>query len=83
VVERVFFFYAGDAALAPELAAQRAVVQNNLRSINLEDVGVVESMQRGRASPGFADARFSPFQECTVHAFERRIANAVAGRAHG
>jgi choline monooxygenase len=78
VLERVFFFYAGEAALTPELAPQRARVEENLRSINLEDVGVVESMQRGRASPGYVDARFSPFQERTVHAFERQIANAVA-----
>jgi choline monooxygenase len=78
VLERVFFFYAGDAALAPDLAPERARVEENLRSINLEDVGVVESMQRGRASPGYAEARFSPFQERTLHSFERRIANAVA-----
>ena len=78
VLERVFFFYAGEAGLAPALASQRARVEENLRSINLEDVGVVESMQRGRASPGYVDARFSPYQERTVHAFERQIANAVA-----
>ena len=75
--ERVYFFYAGDAALAPELAPVRAVVESNLRSINLEDVGVVESMQRGRASPGYVDAHFSPYHEGCVHSFERRIANAV------
>ncbi len=78
VLERVFFFYAGAAALSPALAPQRVRVEENLRSINLEDVGVVESMQRGRASPGYVDARFSPFQERTVHAFERQVANAVA-----
>jgi choline monooxygenase len=77
----VYFFYAGAAALKPELAPQRAAAEANLRSINLEDVGVVESMQRGRASPGYADARFSPFQERTVHTFERRIANTVAAGA--
>ena len=78
VLERIYFFYAGAAALRPEFAPQRATAEANLRSINLEDVGVVESMQRGRASPGYVDARFSPFQERTVHAFERRIANTVA-----
>jgi choline monooxygenase len=78
-VERVYFFYAGDAALAPEHAAARKVVEDNLRSINLEDVGVVESMQKGRASPGYVDARFSPYHEGCIHSFERRIANAIAG----
>ncbi len=76
-LKRVFFFYAGDAALAPDLAASRAVVEANLRSINLEDVGVVESMQRGRASPGYVDAHFSPYHEGCIHSFERRIANAI------
>ena len=76
-LERVFFFYAGDAALAPEFAASRTVVEGNLRSINLEDVGVVESMQRGRASPGYVDAHFSPYHEGCIHSFERRIANAI------
>lgn len=78
VLEKLYFFYAGEAALHPSLAGERATVESNLRSINLEDVGVVESMQRGRASPGYAQARFSPFQERTLHSFERRIANAVA-----
>ena len=76
-LERIYFFYTGDAALAPELATARAAVESNLRSINLEDIGVVESMQRGRASPGYVDAHFSPFHERCVHSFERRIANAV------
>ena len=76
-LERVFFFYAGEAALAPEFASTRAVVEDNLRSINLEDVGVVESMQRGRASPGYVDAHFSPYHERCIHSFERRIANAI------
>jgi choline monooxygenase len=79
VLERVYFFYAGDGAMAPEMEAARKVVENNLHSINLEDVGVVEAMQRGRASPGYVDPRFSPYQEACVHSFERRIANAVAG----
>ena len=77
VLERVHFFYAGDAAMAPEMAPARGVVEANLHSINLEDVGVVEAMQRGRSSPGYVDARFSPYHEACIHSFEKRIANAV------
>jgi choline monooxygenase len=76
-LERVYFFYAGDAALGEEFAPVRKVVEDNLRSINLEDVGVVESMQRGRASPGYVDAHFSPYHERCIHSFEKRIANAI------
>ena len=53
------------------------MVESNLHGINLEDVGVVEAMQRGRSSPGYVDSRFSPYHEACVHSFERRIANAV------
>lgn len=77
VQERVYFFYAGDTAMTPALAPARAVVESNLHGINLEDVGVVEAMQRGRSSPGYVDSRFSPYHEACVHSFERRIANAV------
>ena len=77
VLERVHFFYAGDAAMTPDMARARGVVEANLHSINLEDVGVVEAMQRGRSSPGYVDSRFSPYHEACVHSFEKRIANAV------
>jgi choline monooxygenase len=77
VLERVHFFYAGDEAMTEALAPAREVVESNLHSINMEDVGVVEAMHRGRSSPGYVDARFSPFHEACVHSFERRIANAV------
>ena len=77
VLERIYFFFAGDAAMAPELEAARAVVVRNFETINAEDVGVVEAMQRGRASPGYVDPRFSPYHEACIHSFERRLANAV------
>jgi choline monooxygenase len=76
-LERVCFFYAGEAALVPDHAKARETVESNLREINLEDVGVVESMQKGRASPGYVDAHFSPYHERCIHSFERRIANAI------
>ena len=77
VLERVYFFYAGDEAMTADMAPAREVIERNLHSINLEDVGVVEAMQRVRSSPGYVDARFSPYHEACVHSFERRIANAV------
>ena len=76
-LERIYFFYAGDAARSAEMAEYRLVIETNFESINAEDIGVVEAMQRGRSSPGYVDARFSPFQEACVHSFEKRIANAV------
>lgn len=77
-VERIYFFYAGEAALAPEMKGYRDIIETNFEGINAEDIGVVHAMQRGRSSPGYVDPRFSAAQEACVHSFEKRIANAVA-----
>jgi hypothetical protein len=53
------------------------LAEQNLYDINLEDIGIVEKMQRGRSSPGYVNPRFSPYHERCVHSFETRIANAV------
>jgi choline monooxygenase len=75
VTEEVFHFYfIGDEALEPKYAALRERVISNLISINAEDIGVVESMQAGRHSPGFEKGPFSPYQEATIHQFQLKIA---------
>ena len=77
--EEVFHFYfIGDEAMAPGRAALRQRVIDNLVSINAEDIGVVESMQLGRHSPGFVKAPFSPYQEATLHQYQLRIAQMIA-----
>jgi choline monooxygenase len=75
ITEEIFHFYfIGDEALQPQYAALRARVMSNLDSINAEDIGIVESMQAGRHSPGFEQAPFSPYQEATLHQFQLNIA---------
>src|SRR5580658_7240676 len=75
ITEEVFHFYfVGDEALESKHAALRERVMTNLSSINAEDVGIVESMQAGRHSPGFDKGPFSPYQEATLHQFQLRIA---------
>lgn len=76
-LERIHFFYVGDAGIAPALTEVRSLLETNFEATNAEDIGVVEAMHRGRSSPGYVDPRFSPYQEPCVHSFERRIANAV------
>ena len=77
--EEVFHFYfIGDEAMAPDHATLRQRVIDNLVSINAEDIGVVESMQLGRHSPGFVKAPFSPYQEATLHQYQLRIAQMIA-----
>jgi choline monooxygenase len=75
LTEEVFHFYfVGDAAMEERHAAMRERVMTNLVSINAEDVGIVESMQAGRHSPGFEKGPFSPYQEATLHQFQLKIA---------
>jgi choline monooxygenase len=44
-----------------------------------EDVGVVEGMQRGRASPAFTGGVFSPAMEQATNAFHRWVAERLTG----
>jgi len=75
LTEEVFHFYfVGEESLAERFAASRERVMSNLRAINAEDVGVVESMQVGRHSPAYTSAPFSPYQEATLHQFQLKIA---------
>ncbi|MGB0958232.1 MAG: SRPBCC family protein, partial [Litorivicinus sp.] len=39
-----------------------------------EDVGVVEAMQKGRHSAGFAGGAFSPVMDGPTHAFHKWLA---------
>jgi len=75
LTEEVFHFYfIGDEAVEAKHAAMRERVMTNLTSINAEDIGIVESMQAGRHSPGFEKGPFSPYQEATIHQFQLKIA---------
>jgi choline monooxygenase len=75
LTEEVFHFYfVGDAALDARYAPLRERVIQNLQSINSEDIGIVENMQRGRHSPGYIKGPFSPYQEATLHQFQLKIA---------
>ena len=75
------FYFVGDEAMTDELAEQRQQVMHGWKSINWEDITMIEGMQRGRASPGYRDGRFSPYHEVTTHEFQRRYANCFAPRA--
>ncbi|ROO27127.1 2Fe-2S ferredoxin [Salinisphaera orenii MK-B5] len=69
------FYFVGDAAMGDDLAAQRQRPIEAWTGINAEDIEMIEGMQRGRHSPGYAGGRFSPYHEATTHEFQRRIAN--------
>lgn len=79
-LELFHFYFVGDAAMSDELAEQRARVMENWKSINREDITMIEGMQQGRRSPGYRDGRFSPYHEITTHEFQRRVAARLLGQ---
>ena len=79
--EYFHFYFVGDEAMSDGLAHQRANALNAWKTINTEDIDMIEGMQRGRASPGYRFGRFSPYHEATTHEFQRRLANHFAPSA--
>lgn len=68
-VESIEIFYADPSALAPEMADLRRAHAALWKEVFVEDIGVVEGMQRGRQSPGFDGGRFSPAMDEPTHVF--------------
>jgi choline monooxygenase len=66
--ERIDIFLVGDAATAPEWASGRKAVLDMWQELNDEDVGLVESLQKGRTSPAYDGGRLSPYwDEAPLH----------------
>lgn len=42
-------------------------------ALNQEDIAVLESMQRGRVSPGFDGGSLSSFWDPATHMFSRKV----------
>lgn len=62
----------------PEVATDEALRKENARrwkEVFVEDVFVVEGMQRGRAAPGFDGGKFSPVMDSPTHCFHAWAAN--------
>ncbi len=77
--EHVDIYYA--ATLDPD---QAAMAERNTRlwhDIFVEDIGVVEGMQRGRSAPGFDGGRFSPAMDGPTRCFHEWVAGRMTGAA--
>ncbi|MHC8510080.1 MAG: aromatic ring-hydroxylating oxygenase subunit alpha [Rhodospirillales bacterium] len=79
-VERVRIFYASEDMTGPAYAAMRDANRKLWDSVFLEDVGVVEGMQRGRASPAFDGGKFAPVMDAPTHWFHRWTAEQLTGK---
>ena len=82
-VEHLDLYYVGDEPLGEDYAAMRAANTRAWRTVFEEDIGVVEGMQRGRASPAFAGGVFSPVMDGPTHCFHRWVAARLAEGSAG
>jgi phenylpropionate dioxygenase-like ring-hydroxylating dioxygenase large terminal subunit len=74
--EEVHIYYATSQTNA-DLRAQNAT---QWREVFVEDVFVVEGMQRGRHAPGFDGGRFSPVMDGPTHLFHTWVATKIEAR---
>jgi choline monooxygenase len=81
--EELRIFYVGDGAVADTYGACRAATHSAWRVVFGEDVFAVESMQQGRASPGYDGGVFSPVMDESTHHFHRWVAAKLAARPRG
>ena len=81
--EEMHIFYLDDAAESDSHAESRRTTREAWRAVFLEDVGVVEGMQRGRHSPAFTGGAFSPVMDPPTHCFHKWVANNMNNRSEG
>lgn len=78
-IEHVEFYFTDTKALADNMADLRAKLRDMWHEIFVEDIFVVEGMQRGRASPGFEGGVFSPVMDEATHGFHIWVADRLDG----
>ncbi len=76
-VEHVEVFYATNTALSDEYADLRQENTAQWKGVFLEDVFVVEGMQKGRHGVFFDGGKFAPAMDGPTHMFHEWVANQV------
>ena len=71
-------YYVGETADDPRCDEGRATIMEGWRGIFMEDMGVVEGMQRGRGSPAFRGGVFSGVMDEPSHHFHKWVAGRLA-----
>ena len=77
-IEHVEIYYAQDAATKSAFADMRAANTTMWRDIFIEDVFVVEGMQKGRHSGQYDGGKFSAMMDAPTHHFHRWVATALS-----
>ncbi len=73
-VERVNIYYADETALSDEYASMRAKNTAMWKEVFIEDIGVVEGMQKGRYAPQYDGGKFSAKMDNPTHHFHKWVA---------
>jgi len=76
--EHVEIYYASSDMLGDSMADLRAKNATQWEGIFIEDIGVVEGMQRGRYASGFDGGKFSPAMDGPTHCFHHWVASQLA-----
>ncbi len=74
-LERVEIYYTTPEMTGPAWQDLRQRNSAMWKEIFIEDVGVVEGMQRGRHAPGFDGGTLSPVMDSATHAFHAWVAD--------
>ncbi|MGI9400046.1 MAG: RHO alpha subunit C-terminal catalytic domain-containing protein, partial [Rhizobiaceae bacterium] len=72
--EHVSLFYSSPAMTAPDMEELRVKNAKLWKSVFVEDISVVEAMQKGRSASGFDGGRFSPVMDEATHQFHVWVA---------
>ena len=74
-VETIAIYYADEEMCAPQWSAMRANNTTMWEAVFVEDVFVVEGMQKGRSGPMFDGGKFSPVMDSPTHVFHHWVAD--------
>ena len=73
--EHVEIYFTSEQALGEDFVELRAKLKAMWHEVFVEDISVVEGMQRGRASAAFSGGVFSPMMDEATHAFHHWVAD--------
>ena len=75
--ETIGLYFIGDGANGEQYESARDTVIKNWHDLNLEDIGILERMQKGRLSDGFNGGVLSPYWDPVQQHFARLIYQAM------
>ncbi len=81
-VERLDFYFPAGGAADPRFAARREALYTLWCDLNVQDIEMVERLQRGRVSRAFDGGCFSPALEAPIHHVQSLVAR-LMGDDHG